>query len=348
MIGRNYKTVENCYSTGSISANGTDVKIGGVAGYDRGGARNCYYLSDSETDSFDGTTAKTATQFASGEVAFLLGEAFGQKLGENGDPYPVFATESNKVYAYLHCDGKTAKYTDDASLEDKTLSHTPGADDGDCTTDIPCTVCGQVATKGAETHTPAADDGDCTTDIPCTVCGQVATKGAETHTPAADDGDCTTAIHCSVCGTVTTEAEESHIGGTATCAAQAECDRCGTPYGDLVSHTPGEDDGDCTTDIPCTECGGIAIKGAITHTVVTASDHSMYCSACGMDYDPFTDGKHITINRENFESAVEETLDTVEDTMDSILGKIGENVQSAVIFVYDGLSKFFSNMLSGY
>ena len=210
VIGRNYKTVENCYSTGSISANGTDVKIGGVAGDDQGGAHNCYYLSDSETDSFGGTTAKTAAQFANGEVAFLLGEAFGQKLGENGDPYPVFATESNKVYAYLHCDGKTAKYTNDASLEGKTMSHTPVADDGDCTTDIPCTVCGQVATKGAETHTPGEDDGDCTTDIPCTVCGQAAIKGVETHTPAEDDGDCTTAVICTECGGIAIEAEHDH------------------------------------------------------------------------------------------------------------------------------------------
>lgn len=45
-------------------------------------------------------------------------------------------------------------------------------------------------------------------------------------TPTAD----THSLECSACGASTTE---PHSGGTATCAAQAACAACGTPYGDL-------------------------------------------------------------------------------------------------------------------
>ena len=103
-------------------------------------------------------------------------------------------------------------------------THTPDEDDGDCTTDILCTECGEVVVPGAENHTPAADDGDCTTDITCTVCGKVTTEGAEAHTPAEDDGDCTTDIACAVCGKVTTEGAESHSFGT----NEPACIVCGT------------------------------------------------------------------------------------------------------------------------
>ena len=89
-------------------------------------------------------------------------------------------------------------------------THTPAADDGDCTTAIKCTVCGKETTAAKDAHTPAEDDGDCTTAIKCTVCGTVTTAAKDAHTPAEDDGDCTTAIKCTVCGTVTTAAKEAH------------------------------------------------------------------------------------------------------------------------------------------
>ena len=66
------------------------------------------------------------------------------------------------------------------------------------------TALDDCAIKG---HIPNEDDGDCTTEITCSVCGMVTTEAAEAHIPNEDDGDCTTEITCSVCGTVTTEAQ---------------------------------------------------------------------------------------------------------------------------------------------
>ena len=94
--------------------------------------------------------------------------------------------------------------------------------DATCTADgsyeevVTCDACGEELSRTPKTinktgHTPEEDDGDCTTDIACSTCGQVAVEGAENHTPNADDGDCTTAVTCSNCSIVTTEAKAKEI-----------------------------------------------------------------------------------------------------------------------------------------
>ena len=73
-------TIKNSYNTGDVSGNGN---VGGVCGYSyENTITNCYYLADSETDSLDGTTFKTAAQFKSGEVAYFLQN--GQTEGDDG------------------------------------------------------------------------------------------------------------------------------------------------------------------------------------------------------------------------------------------------------------------------
>ena len=114
------------------------------------------------------------------------------------------------------------------------LGHKPNADDGDCTTDITCSVCGTVTTKGATSHTGGT--ATCTAKAKCTACGKEYGE-ALGHKPNADDGDCTTDITCSVCGTVTTKGATSHTGGTATCTAKAKCTACGKEYGEALGHT---------------------------------------------------------------------------------------------------------------
>ncbi len=135
IAGYHEGTIENCYVDGSVTVVGssmTGMLVGNNAGTVRncyaysgslvgymypgyGSIENCYFLSGTD-DSFDGTTAKTAEQFASGEVAYLLqsgivGEdlydedwnyigtadpehIWGQNIGTEN--YPVFKGE--KVY----------------------------------------------------------------------------------------------------------------------------------------------------------------------------------------------------------------------------------------------------------
>ena len=231
--------------------------------------------------------------------------------------------------------------------------HIPCADDGDCTTEVTCWVCGEVTTeaRAAHTggtarcdklaecavcgkgygellaHTPYADDGDCTTEVTCSSCGHVTTParpyhtgGTETcthkavctlcgseygkilpHTPNADDGDCTTPITCSGCGTITTSARARHTGGHATCEYLAECDVCGSEYGEYAAHIPFADDGDCTTEVICSVCGDVTTPARPNHTGGHATCISFAeCEVCGMEYggfgdhDPFADDGDCT------------------------------------------------------
>ena len=135
VVGENNSTVENCYNTGNVVGN---KWVGGVCGYndgtnnncyntgkvtgtsyvgdvcgqnDKGTLTNCYYLADSETNNNDGTFGKTAEQFASGEVAYLLNGsestdvAFCQNLdnGEPTDATPVLDSTHGTVYQFTNC-----------------------------------------------------------------------------------------------------------------------------------------------------------------------------------------------------------------------------------------------------
>lgn len=96
LCGENYSTISNCYNSGIVSG---DWVVGSVCGDNWDGTiSNCYYLQGTATGGINGSDvsgqaeAKTAEQFASGEVCWLLNEeqsegAWGQKL--DTDPYPV-------------------------------------------------------------------------------------------------------------------------------------------------------------------------------------------------------------------------------------------------------------------
>ncbi|WP_151076262.1 S-layer homology domain-containing protein [Flintibacter sp. KGMB00164] len=112
VCGQNNKgTIISCYGTGSITATstGTNTCTGGVCGYNdpisgNAGITSCYWLlgEDSPANGIGGgngsanqVEGKTADQFASGEVAWLLNNGtqtdapWRQNLGENGDAFPV-------------------------------------------------------------------------------------------------------------------------------------------------------------------------------------------------------------------------------------------------------------------
>ena len=108
LCGQNYSgTVTNCYNTGNVTGN--DAYVGGLCGQNYATVTNCYYL-DTCGAAGEGTS-KTADEFASGEVAWLLqgeqeGQVWGQAIGT--DESPVWQTEGNKVYKLTLQNGEEA------------------------------------------------------------------------------------------------------------------------------------------------------------------------------------------------------------------------------------------------
>ena len=116
VCGCSIAPISNCYNIGTVTATSSSADISGICGYNFGPIKNCYYLADTE----DENGGKTAAQFASGEIAYLLsqgctvgegedavtysGSIWGQKLGENGDTYPVLDS-TKRVYQVDKYDG---------------------------------------------------------------------------------------------------------------------------------------------------------------------------------------------------------------------------------------------------
>ena len=105
ICGINDGSLINSFNASDI--NGTS-HVGGICGYNnRGTIYNCYYLDTrGETGS---ETAKTAEQFANGEVTYLLQssqeeQVWGQIIGT--DSYPIRQTMDNKVYKLTLQNGK--------------------------------------------------------------------------------------------------------------------------------------------------------------------------------------------------------------------------------------------------
>ena len=197
VTGYNNYILQYAYNTGFA---GGAAYYGGIAGDNRHTLKDCYYLADSETDSFDGTTAKTAGQFEIGEVAYLLNGdqstiVFKQTLGEDGDAAPNFT--GGTVYQVTNCKSEVAY-----SNTNEDIGHIGGT--ATCTELAVCTVCGESYGE-VSSHTPDAAG-------------------------YTDNGDGTHSYTCTVCGTVT----EDHTGGTATsCTTQANCEYCGASYGEV-------------------------------------------------------------------------------------------------------------------
>ena len=151
--------VRNCHNTAQISGNSS---VGAVAGYRQSNSllENNYYLADSETDSYNGTTFKTEAQFASGEVTYLLNGTKSDETvvwrqtltGENVDEIPVFDGEI--VYqGYTSCaDDAPVVYSNDPNTATEKPDH--DWEEATCAAPKTCKVC--KATEGTtKDHTYA-------------------------------------------------------------------------------------------------------------------------------------------------------------------------------------------------
>ena len=115
VVGYNYHgaSVENCYNTGSVTVTvtGSGGRVGGVVGQNKGSSTvaNCYFLKTADVNKNlsgiglggEGQEAiqKTADEFRSGEVAYLLQSkqttpVWGQNIGE--DKSPVLTSDQEK------------------------------------------------------------------------------------------------------------------------------------------------------------------------------------------------------------------------------------------------------------
>ena len=138
----NNGTITGCYNTGAVSSNGNSV--GGVCVDNYRTITNCYYLSGTATGGIGSTDvtgsaeAKTTTQFASGEVCYLLNGSRSEGTEENPlawyqnissdsrDTYPVLTgTGTNTVYQVkIFCGGTVdAGKTYSNTNKDITVEH---------------------------------------------------------------------------------------------------------------------------------------------------------------------------------------------------------------------------------
>ncbi|MDO4573001.1 MAG: leucine-rich repeat domain-containing protein, partial [Clostridia bacterium] len=182
-------------------------------------------------------------------------------------------------------------------------SHTP-ADDGDCTTDVTCSVCGWVTSEGADSHTGGT--ATCTAQAVCEVCGtSYGELAAHSH---SSDWSSDAADHWHECGVCDDKADlAAHSGGTATCAAQAACEVCGTSYGELAAHSHSSDWSSDAADHwhECSVCNDKADLAAHSETTVgakaaTASQKGYtgdtVCSVCGYE---IAKGKDIPLKSDS-------------------------------------------------
>ena len=195
VCGCSTELILNCYNIGTVTATSSGADISGICGYNFGPIENCYYLADTE----DENGGKTAAQFASGEIAYLLsqgctvgegedavtysGSVWGQALGGNGDTYPVLDS-TKRVYQvdkYDGCEGKPGSSTKIYSNQSTSIyeEHKYEADTTD-STKHKCSIC-----NGTEEHSFAyelVENGNAI-KATCSECG--ATYTVKLTQPAA-------------------------------------------------------------------------------------------------------------------------------------------------------------------
>ena len=177
----------NCYNMGEVSsASGKAAPLGSVY-QDANVFQNCYYLSAEENTSVENHTGLTKFAFTSGEAAYRLGDAFGQKIGT--DLNPVFRTADNRVLfgegMYYNEGGTPHEHhyvngvCDICGAPQPEHEHRFGAwtSDGADSHSRTCPDCGERETQphawdaGTVTR-PATEEADGEMTYTCTVCAE--------------------------------------------------------------------------------------------------------------------------------------------------------------------------------
>ncbi len=206
-------TFRYCYNTGAVTGS---QYSGGVIGSNSGiTIDHCYYLDTAapvgiSQNTQSGVESRTAAEFADGSVLTSLteGRANGthpwnpacQYLNVTGKTQPVFLQQQGDPHTHtsdtwLHDETSHWKVCACNAVFDK-AAHTAAADDGDCTTPVPCEVCGETVTAANAAHTWGAwtTNSDGTHTRRCTTPG--CTAGVETETCTDTNHDYT----CDLCG----------------------------------------------------------------------------------------------------------------------------------------------------
>ena len=178
----------------------------------------------------------------------------------------------------------------------RTTEHSPNEDDGDCTTEITCSICSVVTTPAKSVHIPNGDDNDCSTAVSCSVCNQIIIeaknhdfsgtweKDANDHWHVCKNDGCTVtdtkvnhssdgaateekAEKCLICDyIICPELEHTHKHNIANYNNEnhwIEC-ACGDKSA-ITVHTSNDDDGDCTTAVTCSGCAYVTIVAKTSH-----------------------------------------------------------------------------------
>ena len=199
----NNGTVKDCFvynlSFSRGGANTAPIIVDGEAPI------NCYYYA-LQSLMLNYGTEMNPDQFKNGEVAYLIGGLWGQEIGVDSHPHIGASRVYKNTTEGCTSDSFRFGYSNTDAAD--CITHLDENNDHVCDRNCGVIVGEHIAATGKHTcdHCgermtdciPNADDGDCTTDIKCSICETVTTEGAATHTSGT--ATCTAKAKCDVCG----------------------------------------------------------------------------------------------------------------------------------------------------
>ena len=138
------------------------------------------------------------------------------------------------------------------------------------------------------------------------------------------------------CNECNEERTITHTWNAADCDTPKTCSVCGATDGNALGHTPNADDGDCTTEITCSDCQAITTAGKTAHdfSEVTYDDHYHYnkCSDCTV-LENEEGEKHVFDNNHDCECGVTFTVKIDHNGMNFIVIKL-YNAEDTLVYEF--------------